>query len=87
MLNKSGKDDSDLLAKLQSEYHQFRQDNLHADTQIRNLTSEWREASEQLQTCEEVLAETRQLLKKEQDLTAKLRKRHLELQGENRDVA
>ena len=46
LLNKTGKDDSDQLAKLAAEYHQFRQDNLHQDTQIRNLTAEWREVSQ-----------------------------------------
>ena len=40
-----------------------------------------------MQTTQEVLAKTREQLRAEQDQTSKLRKRHLELQGENRDVA
>ena len=41
-------DNSQELEQLREEYFRFRQDNLDADTQIRDLTNEWRATSELL---------------------------------------
>jgi chromosome segregation ATPase len=75
LLKKTGTDNTEELTTLRAEYHQFRQDNMHADTQIRDLTRNWRLVSEQLETTQADLEETVLKLFEERALTAKLKER------------
>lgn len=75
LLKKTGTDSGEELAQLRQEYFQFRQDNMHADTQIRDLTRNWRMVSEQLETTQADLEETVLKLFEERALTAKLKQR------------
>lgn len=87
LLKRVGGDNSQELEQLKEEYFKFRQDNLDADTQIRDLTNEWRATSELLDLTKKELEKTRQLLSEEKAQTIKMRSRQQALEGEHRDVA
>lgn len=87
LLRRSGGDSQEQLDALRLEYFNFRQEQLEAHTQIRDLTLLWREVSTELEKAQSDLDAKTQEISKLNAANQKLKDRHLQLQQEHRDVA